>query len=422
MGFCPSKSSSDSAFTKSEIQALNNSRLGEDNTQTQLTPEASELSNHSATVNEPSNGPTPLVNDKSTKSNTPAGHKWGKAAQNPVAASNPRPGVSGSKNASGKPVIPVIPQPETVTQEETEIAPVKAEVKSTEAESNPIREPEPIIENPVAVVNSKDQLQNPAAGKPNKNGKSSKGGNNSGGKNRAWNMDLYMGLGWVKAEQKLKLNEIDPRFMHRDFAEVVTGSIGSISGSQFSMGLRGNFKGNWTFEGGFQYTQMQNKFQFDYTIKDYPVLDTQKRMILGYERLQDSFWTSISMNRIVTVSTIALPFQFGYSKIIRNNWCVTGALGLMPQFHFSTEFVLPGDVNITALKYLELGKYFNMPASMSLGVYRKEDKFTYGLMGRACPLYTKERDLAGYGNLRYRSYDVGFRIMYNFSGAKTGKR
>lgn len=295
------------------------------------------------------------------------------------------------------------------------------------ADNSETRMPSAKIPEPVIAHDSSVQTimaQNPtnsAVTTDTKKDKVKKGKSSNPPKPQNYNFDVWMGLGWEKSNQKLQLNEFDPKFYHRDFRSLLSSAVGDLTGSSFAVGVRGMYKEKLTFQAGFQLTQMRNHFVFNYTVKDIPILDTSNQYIVGYKEIPDSLQQKISIDRNVSMNSFSIPFQLGYTYHPSKNWQVTGSVGFRPEFHFATEFVLPGQIGLTGLHYQQISKYFTMPMTLSLGIYRKEERFTYGIMGRMCPQYSKNIALETYGKVQYRSMDIGFQIMYNFSG-NTGKR
>lgn len=258
-------------------------------------------------------------------------------------------------------------------------------------------------------------------GKTTKNKKPAKGGADDD-KPKHWKFDAWMGLGMVRDQVDFQVSEFDPRYYHKDFASVLAQSAPKISGTQLGVGLRGFITERITLDGGLQFAQMQSIVNIEYFVKEIPVLDTSNEVILGYMQLPDTSKIGFGHSSTSNFTRIGIPLQLGYTYPFGKTWQLTGSVGLMPQVTLHQTMTAFERVDLTKLGSLQLENYKRMPATFSLGLYRNEDRFTYGLMGRVSPFYGRAIEVGeqkNYGSLRLRGFDVGFRIMYRFGGAPT---
>jgi hypothetical protein len=229
-----------------------------------------------------------------------------------------------------------------------------------------------------------------------------------------------MGLGMVRDQVDFQVAEFDARYYHKDYASVLAQTAPKLTGTQIGVGLRGFITDRVTLDGGLQFAQMQSIVNFSYLVKELPIVDTSNDVIIAYATLPDSFQKNFSYTGTSNFTRIGIPLQIGYTYPFGNTWQLTGSVGLMPQITLHQTMTGFERVDLTKLGSLQLENYIRMPATFSLGLYRNEDQFTYGLMGRISPFYGREIQVGDgmrYGSLRMRGYDVGFRIMYQFGGA-----
>jgi hypothetical protein len=288
-----------------------------------------------------------------------------------------------------------------------------------------IQEPgfdEPVLAD-IADADADETEQDPAPssdskGKTPKGKKPAKGGVDN--KNpKHWKVDAWMGLGMVRDQVDFQVAEFDARYYHKDYASVLAQTAPKLTGTQLGVGLRGFITDRVTLDGGLQFAQMQSIVNFEYTIKEIPIVDTNE-LILGYFQLPDTSQKAFSYTGTSNFVRIGVPLQLGYTYPFGNTWQLTGSVGLMPQITLHQTMTGFERVDLTKLGSLQLENYFRMPTTFSLGLYRNEDRFTYGIMGRVSPFYGREIQVGDgmrYGSLRMRGYDVGFRIMYQFGGA-----
>ncbi|MFY7947375.1 MAG: hypothetical protein ACOVQJ_10315 [Bacteroidia bacterium] len=288
-----------------------------------------------------------------------------------------------------------------------------------------IQEPgfdEPVLAD-IADADADETEQDPAPssdskGKTPKGKKPAKGGVDN--KNpKHWKVDAWMGLGMVRDQVDFQVAEFDGRYYHKDYASVLAQTAPKLTGTQLGVGLRGFITDRVTLDGGLQFAQMQSIVNFEYTIKEIPIVDTNE-LILGYFQLPDTSQKAFSYTGTSNFVRIGVPLQLGYTYPFGNTWQLTGSVGLMPQITLHQTMTGFERVDLSKFGSLQLENYIRMPATFSLGLYRNEDQFTYGLMGRISPFYGREIQVGDgmrYGSLRLRGYDVGFRIMYQFGGA-----
>lgn len=286
-----------------------------------------------------------------------------------------------------------------------------------------IREPgfdEPVLAD---IADADEAEQDPATpsdskGKTPKGKKPAKGGVDN--KNpKHWKVDAWMGLGMVRDQVDFQVAEFDARYYHKDYASVLAQTAPKLTGTQLGVGLRGFITDRVTLDGGLQFAQMQSIVNIEYTIKEIPIVDTNE-LILGYFQLPDTSQKAFSYTGTSNFVRIGVPLQLGYTYPFGNTWQLTGSVGLMPQITLHQTMTGFERVDLSKFGSLQLENYFRMPTTFSLGLYRNEDRFTYGLMGRVSPFYGREIQVGDgmrYGSLRLRGYDVGFRIMYQFGGA-----
>ena len=287
-----------------------------------------------------------------------------------------------------------------------------------------IQEPgfnEPVLAD---IADADEAEQDPAPssdskGKTPKGKKPAKGGVDNK-KPKHWKVDAWMGLGMVRDQVDFQVAEFDARYYHKDYASVLAQTAPKLTGTQLGVGLRGFITDRITLDGGFQFAQMQSIVNIEYFVKEIPVLDTSNEVILGYMQLPDTSKIGFGHSSTSNFTRIGIPLQLGYTYPFGNTWQLTGSVGLMPQITLHQTMTAFERVDLTKLGSLQLENYFRMPTTFSLGLYRNEDRFTYGLMGRVSPFYGREIEVGDgmrYGSLRLRGYDVGFRIMYQFGGA-----
>jgi hypothetical protein len=288
-----------------------------------------------------------------------------------------------------------------------------------------IREPgfdEPVLAD-IADADADETEQDPAPssdskGKTPKGKKPAKGGVDN--KNpKHWKVDAWMGLGMVRDQVDFQVAEFDARYYHKDYASVLAQTAPKLTGTQLGVGLRGFITDRVTLDGGLQFAQMQSIVNFEYTVREIPIVDTNE-MILGYFPLPDTSQKGFSYTGTSNFTRIGIPLQIGYTYPFGKTWQLTGSVGLMPQITLHQTMTGFERVDLSKFGSLQLENYIRMPATFSLGLYRNEDRFTYGIMGRVSPFYGREIQVGDgmrYGSLRLRGYDVGFRIMYQFGGA-----
>jgi hypothetical protein len=286
-----------------------------------------------------------------------------------------------------------------------------------------IREPgfdEPVLAD-IADADEAEQDTAPGSdskGKTPKGKKPAKGGVDN--KNpKHWKVDAWMGLGMVRDQVDFQVAEFDTRYYHKDYASVLAQTAPKLTGTQLGVGLRGFINDRVTLDGGLQFAQMQSIVNIEYTVKEIPIVDTNE-LILGYFPLPDTSQKAFSYTGTSNFVRIGVPLQLGYTYPFGNTWQLTGSVGLMPQITLHQTMTGFERVDLSKFGSLQLENYIRMPTTFSLGIYRNEDQFTYGLMGRISPFYGREIQVGDgmrYGSLRLRGYDVGFRIMYQFGGA-----
>ena len=284
---------------------------------------------------------------------------------------------------------------------------------------------EPGFDEPVLadIADADEAEQDPAPssdskGKTPKGKKPAKGGvDNKNSKH--WKVDAWMGLGMVRDQVDFQVAEFDARYYHKDYASVLAQTAPKLTGTQLGVGLRGFITDPVTLDGGLQFAQMQSIVNIEYTVKEIPIVDTNE-LILGYFPLPDTSQKAFSYTGTSNFVRIGVPLQLGYTYPFGNTWQLTGSVGLMPQITLHQTMTGFERVDLSKFGSLQLENYIRMPTTFSLGLYRNEDRFTYGLMGRVSPFYGREIQVGDgmrYGSLRLRGYDVGFRIMYQFGGA-----
>lgn len=354
----------------------------------------------------------------------------------PRMAQQHKPSNSNARNNSGRRGVE-----ERIAEERIADVPVEAKgpagTASTETGGDPsetagattgngdIREPgfeEPVLAD---IADADEAEQDPAQssdskGKTPKGKKPAKGGADDN-KPKHWKLDAWMGLGMVRDQVDFQVAEFDARYYHKDYASVLAQTAPKLSGTQLGVGLRGFIADRVTLDGGLQFAQMQSIVNIEYTVKEIPIVDTNE-MILGYFPLPDTSRKTFSYSGTSNFVRIGIPLQLGYTYPFGKTWQLTGSVGLMPQVTLHQTMTGFERVDLSKFGSLQLENYIRMPTTFSLGLYRNEDRFTYGLMGRVSPFYGKEIQVGDgmrYGSLRLRGYDVGFRIMYRFGGAAT---
>lgn len=222
--------------------------------------------------------------------------------------------------------------------------------------------------------------------------------------------ELYFSLGWVNETQKVTLPEMNPQYTNRDYSKLFKSAVNPLTGAYFAFGLKGNVYKNFTATGGFQFMQTTNKIHYSYKIEEVPVVDIDGK-ITGYIKVDSSNQYNIEWKSIVNITTIAVPLQFGYSHKLGYKYELCGALGITPQVRFGDKWYKPNPINfLTDFKFSELKNAINVPSTISLGIYRHEGLYTFGITSRINPTLLGATNYYGDFRVDRRRFELGMLV------------
>ena len=226
-----------------------------------------------------------------------------------------------------------------------------------------------------------------------------------------WYPEGYIGLGWFQENQLLKMAEQDLNYVLRDYSSVAKSSIQPLTGSVFSAGIQGKIRPNIRLQGGIQLAQASNNFKYSYKLMDKPTYDTSGR-INGYSTLPDSSQRQITQNHSYLVPSLAIPIQIGYCVPLGKSFELCGFVGVAPQWRFKSYWMMPNKKDIEKMEEIKVPAKFTMPVTLGLGIYRKEENYTFGLQGRIAPVLSNPMHIAQGLDVQYRRTEISFVVGF----------
>lgn len=218
---------------------------------------------------------------------------------------------------------------------------------------------------------------------------------------------------WETQSISMDGNDSNGHF-HRDFLSILQAAAKPSSGIQLSLGYQFSPLKHWSISAGFQYSRMQQNFDFNYEVKDFPVVDVDGN-IKGYGMLPDSMRFIVHSNKTVNYQSVMLPIQFGFQYYLTPKYLATATVCITPQMFIGGSFVLPDRLTLEGFGLVSASKVLNMPVSLGAGLFRETQRFRFGIQCKMNPgMFAMKNTYEGIVLKRSR-YDVGLTLGYKLN-------